>query len=270
MDDLSIKQKQLVDVLDPKGRDYGRLTTPFLLALAGRPYNHQTRTSIKDIVDKGYLRREWRRKEGRHAILWHSSRQIKWPRDPHAFLEDLVQASLEISARHEGFTYSDFREIMEKMDANKSKTPKRIPIGDDKFVTPDTTSFRIARADKERYVLGIEIDRDTEPLSTPKYRRSIDGKLEGYKTIMQQEIYKSHYGFDNSVILFVTISESRQKSILEAIERVIGSCKYISVTNTKDWTKEISFPLPLSPDTDFFTRPWKRFGHPDFYLSEGL
>lgn len=112
-------------------------------------------------------------------------------------------------------------------------------------------------------MLGKEIDRATEPLTTAHARRSIRQKLEHYHEVFDGRLYASHYGFPNAVVLFVTTSPARMASMMELCRDVIGPCSYLLFAHTKDWANEPRFPPPNGD----MLGPYQRVGHPPINLA---
>ena len=190
-------------------------------------------------------------------------------RDPfaHRLLEDLVQASIELGVWNDSTTrVVTWRELVQSgkvpRSTIESNRPHDIPLRQGKLV-PDGKPFAIAKNDRWLFVLGKEIDRGTEPLIANYSRRSIKQKFEHYRECFEDRRYATHYGFPNSVVLFVTTAERRMTSMMELCGDVIGPCTYLLFAHTKDWAIEPRFP---SPNGDMLG-PYQRVGHPPLHLS---
>ena len=190
-------------------------------------------------------------------------------RDPfaHRLLEDLVQASIELGVGNDSATrVVTWRELVQSgkvpRSTIESNRPHDIPLRQGKLV-PDGKPFAIAKNDRWLFVLGKEIDRGTEPLIANYSRRSIKQKFEHYRECFEDRRYATHYGFPNSVVLFVTTAERRMTSMMELCGDVIGPCTYLLFAHTKDWAIEPRFP---SPNGDMLG-PYQRVGHPPLHLS---
>lgn len=171
-------------------------------------------------------------------------------RDPfaHRLLQDLVTASLALTvSRTSGLTFLPWLDLAAtgKIPAPTldGPEPHAIPLQSGKLI-PDGKPIAIRAATRWRFVLGLEIDRGTEPLTSPQARRSIAKKLESYAECFASKLYTSHYGFPNAVVLFVTTSPARMQSMLALTERVIGPCSYLLFARTTDWAIAPSFPPP--------------------------
>lgn len=190
-------------------------------------------------------------------------------RDPfaHRLLEDMVQASIALAvAADPAARLVAWPELAAsgKVPAATldSKQPHAIPLRQGKLV-PDGKPFAITRNGRWLFVLGKEIDRGTEPLVANYARRSIKEKLEHYRACFEESRYASHYGFPNSIVLFVTTSPVRMASMMELCRTVIGPCTHLLFAHTRDWANEPRFP-PASGD---LLGPYQRVGHPPFNLS---
>ena len=190
-------------------------------------------------------------------------------RDPfvHRLLEDLVQASIAIGVNTvPNLELMPWRDLTAtgKIPATtiESKEPHAIHLRTGKLV-PDGKPFAIKRGNQWRFVLGKEIDRGTEPLKANHARRSIKVKFEHYRECFEDRRYATHYGFPNSVVLFVTTAERRMTSMMELCRDVIGPCTYLLFAHTKDWASEPRFPPPNGD----MLGPYQRVGHPPLHLS---
>src|SRR6185436_18491194 len=123
----------------------------------------------------------------------------------------------------------------------------------------DGSPFLVNHAGDQLFILGKEIDRSTEPLTGPNTRRSIKEKFEHYKEIFDNKLYRTHYGFPNSVVLFYAISESRMNSMVQLAREVFGRSGYIIFYHWKDWANEPSYPPPSG---ELFTAAGKRANFP--------
>lgn len=190
-------------------------------------------------------------------------------RDPfaHRLLQDLVLASIRLSvARDPSLAFVPWLDLAAtgKIPAATldSAEPHAIPLESGKII-PDGKPFAIRAGNRWRFVLGMEVDRGTEPLTSPQARRSIAKKLDNYAECFSRKLYLSHYGFPNAVVLFVTTSAARMQNMMALCERVIGPCSYLAFARTTDWAIAPSFP---SPHGDLLG-PFERVGHPSLNLT---
>ena len=94
----------------------------------------------------------------------------------------------------------------------------------EKTVYADSRPFGILLASGDRrrfrFFSGIEADTGTEPITTTNFKRtSIFAKFMAYLAIEKEETYRSHLGFPNFFVPFVTTSASRMKSMMSELDR---------------------------------------------------
>ena len=213
----------------------------------------------------------------KHAVYARTAKADKFlderrvrDRDPyaHRLLEDMVQASIML-----GLKRAPHLQLIPWLDLAatgkvpvatlESTDPHAIPLRSGKLI-PDGKPFAIKHGTQWRFVLGKEIDRGTEPLATGHARRSIKQKFETYAECFSNKLYTSHYGFPNSLVLFVTTSPARVASMMALCESVIGPCSYLLFAHTTDWATSPRFPLPNGD----MLGPYERVGHPPLHLGD--
>lgn len=221
----------------------------------------------------GYLVR--RQARYKHAVYARTTKADEYlgetrvrDRDPfaHRLLQDLVLASIALTvSRDPSRTFVPWLDLAAtgkvSAAALDSAEPHAIPLTSGKII-PDGRPFAIRADNRWRFVLGMEIDRGTEPLTSPQARRSIAKKVENYAECFSSKLYASHYGFPNSVVLFVTTSLARMHTMMALCERVIGPCSYLLFAHTTDWAIAPSFPFPGD-----ILGPLQRVGHPPLALT---
>jgi hypothetical protein len=186
---------------------------------------------------------------------------------PHRLLQDMVHASIVLGLKD--YTALELVPWLGLAATGKvpaatldSAEPHAIPLKSGAIV-PDGKPFAIKRGVQWRFVLGVEIDRGTEPLATGHARRSIKQKLENYAECFAEKRYASHYGFPNSLVLFVATSPERMKSMMALTESVIGACSFLCFAHTSDWALAPRFPPPNGD----LLGPYLRVGHPPLHLA---
>lgn len=267
-------EEALLNVLDPKGRDYSVLPITWVLALAGRSYYYFTRTTMARLAKAKKLKRlrQWYR----HHLYAHPARRFEqveneyeYSVDKHQFLGDIVRASIELGAVEAGFLYEDWRYIIPAELIQNNRYPRRFYLDQERYLVPDCMPCCISGETQARYIFGQEYDRDTEGgRLTNLARQSIKRKVTEYKELFDKRLW-TIYGFENAVVLFITVNATRELEIRNIIAEVFKEkpCTYLWVTHTQDWFNARHFP---EPPLDFFTRPYKRHLCEDAYLSEGL
>ncbi|MCP3475072.1 hypothetical protein NLM33_32640 [Bradyrhizobium sp. CCGUVB1N3] len=197
----------------------------------------------------------------------------------HQLQQDLVKASIEFGAskvpgfevvlwpqiRDAGWIEDSRQTFVPDVTLN-APDPHRIKVPGG-HVRPDEAPILLKYRGLELFLLGNEIDRGTEPLTTTHAsRRNIKQKHEGYKQLFEGKLYRAHYNFPNSLVLFVFTNKTRMESAMELQEQTFGKkCPYIVNYHWKDWVSERSF---ITWDDYVFTAPGKRFGYSDFVLAE--
>ena len=222
-----------------------------------------------------YLER--RQERFKHAVYSRTNKADRYlgerrsrDRDPfaHRLLQDLVRASIEIGVGADSLLRTvPWAELAISGRIPKatieSAEPNVISLRLGKLI-PDGKPFAIVNGNLWRFVLGMEIDRGTEPLVGAHARRSIRQKFAAYAECFEHRLFTSHYGFPNAVVLFVATSEMRMKNMMQLCSDVIGSCTFLAFAHTKDWAIEPHFP---SPNGDMLG-PYQRVGHPPLHLEK--
>ncbi len=137
-------------------------------------------------------------------------------------------------------------------------------------ITADGRPFGLERTiDGRRSYLffpGIEADCATEPLDAGDLdRSSIAKKLSAYTAIGENGIYRSHFGFPNFLVPFVTTGSTRMRSMMQLLDRLTGG------RGSKMFLFK-TFPSFTSPDKPppanghMLTAPWQRVGFPPLSL----
>jgi Replication-relaxation len=138
-------------------------------------------------------------------------------------------------------------------------------------ITADARPFGLERmiSGKPSYLFfpGIEADCGTEPVdASDPGRSSIAKKFAAYTAIAEQGIYRSHFGFPNFFVPFITTSSARLASMMQLLERQTGGrgSKILLFKTSPSFTS----PEPSSaPGGHMLTIPWQRVGFPPLYLS---
>jgi hypothetical protein len=137
-------------------------------------------------------------------------------------------------------------------------------------ITADARPFGIERTTdgKRSYLFfpGIEADCGTEPIdATNTDRSSIAKKFAAYLTIARDGIHRSHFGFPNFFVPFITTSESRMRSMMQLAERLTegrGS-KVLLFRTFPSFTSAERAPA----NGHMLIEPWHRVGAEPLYLT---
>jgi hypothetical protein len=113
---------------------------------------------------------------------------------------------------------------------------------------------------------GIEADCATEPIDTRDAERSsIARKLSAYLAVVEQGLHRSHFGFPNFFVPFITTTTARMRSIIGLLEHMTGG------QGSKIFLFK-TFPAFCSPDPSgapsgrMLTEEWQRAGFPPLTL----
>ena len=113
---------------------------------------------------------------------------------------------------------------------------------------------------------GIEADCATEPIdASDTARSSIAKKFAAYLAIAEQGLHRSHFGFPNFFVPFITTTTARQHSMMELLDRMTGrrGSKIILFKTFPSFTSPERAP---AAGGHMLTEPWQRVGHPPLYL----
>jgi hypothetical protein len=105
---------------------------------------------------------------------------------------------------------------------------------------------------------GIEADCATEPISSDdSTRSSIGRKFAAYMAIAQQSLHRSHFGFPNLFVPFITTNITRMRSMMELLDRMTaghGSKMFLF----KTFPSLTSVEKQPAADGHMLTEPWER------------
>jgi hypothetical protein len=113
---------------------------------------------------------------------------------------------------------------------------------------------------------GIEADCATEPIdASDAARSSIAKKFAAYLAIAEQGLHRSHFGFPNFFVPFITTTAARQHSMMELLARMTGrrGSKIILLKTFPSFTSVER--APAAPG-HVLTAPWQRVGNPPLCL----
>jgi hypothetical protein len=231
--------------------------------------NH--RRLIYELADNG-----WALMQARGVAQEHSRAPSNFA---HELMTSELMASFELGTRVAGtqlITWSDILQSRNLPDETRhSPKPYNIPVTATlngtaiaTHVAADGAPFGIARmaGDQAAYFFcpGIEADCGTEPIDTSDFQRSsLYKKFVLYLAIEAQGIYRSHFGFPNLYVPFVTTNTARLGSMMRLLERITGGAGSKTIL-FKTFPAFTSFqPLP-PPSGHMLTNDWQRVGHSPF------
>jgi len=257
-------------------RRHPELPSHFISVLMGRqPLAALTRNRLAQRAARGELIRY----DPKNRTSKHSSYCLNEPgnRDtkkrPHRILESMMKASVEIGVmQRPAFEYIAWDELVlspsmprETLDImDRGKNPHLIPLRAGHLL-PDGDPFRLYHEPSDSHINIVdEVDRNTEPLTTKEERRNIEGKFERYDEFFKRKLWKSHYGFKNCLVRFLTTDEANMRGMMRLYENRFGASAHTLFGTIKDYFYEVSYP---PADGVMFTYPYKRIGFPDYHLN---
>jgi hypothetical protein len=120
-----------------------------------------------------------------------------------------------------------------------------------------------------RLLIAIEADRKTEGVRVENVEaRSIRRKIQQYRTLIGQGVYKEHFNLTKTpmILLMATTSARHMETMADETAALSGSSNtYIWHTVLPQFGRWMTVPPPI---IDLLTRPYKRAGKPDAYLTD--
>lgn len=140
----------------------------------------------------------------------------------HAVMVDQIMASFELGATGDISLIGRADILTKAPDKTQALAmPERIPVGKERWVRPDGEMFVLKSSHGFSFFPGIEADTGTEPIHSYDYERSsIRAKFEDYITVIEREIYKSHFGARTFNIAFVTPTTRRLELMMVLLEEM--------------------------------------------------
>jgi hypothetical protein len=205
------------------------------------------------------------------------------PRSAASFAHELMTcellASFEFGARDAGIRLITWSDIVhsERLpdETRRSAKPFHIPVtvpldgvpiaG---HVVADGAPFgiRCTRGADTAFFFcpGIEADCGTEPIDASDFQRSsLYKKFLLYRAIDAQAIYRTHFGFPNLYVPFVTTNAARLTSMMKLLERLTRGAGSRTIL-FKTFPAFTAFAKPPPPSGHMLTEDWQRVGHPPF------
>lgn len=202
----------------------------------------------------------------------------------HELMVAQITASIELGARlNPNVRLIDWAEIRANdktpESTRRSTNPGAIPVSYSlrgemraEYIIADGEPFGLERIidGKHNYLFfpGIEADCGTEPIhAADPERSSIVKKLAAYLAIVEQGVHRSHFGFPNFLVPFVTTSYPRMESMMKAAERLTnGKGSKIFLFKTIPSFSSPEGPPP--PTGHMLSAPWQRVGFPALFLDQ--
>jgi hypothetical protein len=113
---------------------------------------------------------------------------------------------------------------------------------------------------------GIEADCGTEPIDAGNPERSsIAKKFAAYLAIVEQGAHRSHFGFPNFFVPFITTSDARMRSMMELLDRLTAG-RGPKILLFKTFPSLTSAEKPAAATGHMLTEAWQRVGFPPLCL----
>jgi hypothetical protein len=113
---------------------------------------------------------------------------------------------------------------------------------------------------------GIEADCGTEPIDAgDPDRSSIAKKFAAYLAIVEQGAHRSHFGFPNFFVPFITTSDARMRSMMELLDRLTAG-RGPKILLFKTFPSLTSAEKPPAATGHMLTEAWQRVGFPPLCL----
>ena len=200
----------------------------------------------------------------------------------HELMVAEIMASIELGTReHPHIRLIPWQEILATehtpRSTRESPSPASIPVkfalrGEQLSVslTADGQPFGLERVvgGKRSFLFfpGIEADCGTEPLdASDADRSSIAKKFAAYAAIAEQGIFRSHFGFPNFFVPFITSTNARMLSMMRLLEKMTGESGS-KMFLFRTFPAFASFETPPKAGGHMLSEPWKRVGHPPLLL----
>jgi hypothetical protein len=263
---------------------YRYLPSTFIHAFVGGASETRFKERLGDLFHEGFLDRpsqQWDFANARHRpAIYESSKKARGalaeagivvgdqrtflgegghPQFRHALMICQLLASLDLGVRAEPrLRFIAWPEILERAPerTRTSQAPFRLPVPSGGYLVADGLfGLEYAHRGAKAYrFFALEADRGTMPIS-----RSIDrqtsylGKTAAYREILARQIYRSHWGIPNLLVLTVTTGEPRMREIVRRLE---GSPE----GSTNFLFKAVDETATATPQLALLEEAWQRPG----------
>jgi len=178
----------------------------------------------------------------------------------HAYTVAQVTSGIDIAAARAGVRYIPAHEILAIKGAELA-----IPIGRSRLIPDQLFALDYGGAFR---AFALEVDRGTEPKTSPANRKSWARSIDQYRHVIEQQLYRSHYGLNaNLLVLWVLSSPSSQARFLEMLEnlpRQIAAAFLVTSIPESDVSANVGAVW-----TGLFENPWARANESPVILANG-
>src|SRR5579862_2772383 len=196
----------------------------------------------------------------------------------HELMVTLITASIELGVRdNPNITLITWPEILANPNTpsatRASATPATMRVtyslrGETRTdeINPDARPFGLKRVIEGQpsylFFPGIEADCGTEPVdAVDTERSSVVKKFAAYAAIAEQGIHRSHFGFPNFFVPFITGTAARQRTMMEVLDRLTDR-RGSKIFLFKTFPTFASLEKPPAPSGHMLTEPWQRVCFP--------
>ncbi len=167
----------------------------------------------------------------------------------HGYMTSCITSSIDISAARQGVRYIPAHEILAINNASLA-----IPIGTQKLI-PDQL-FALDYGGSYR-VFALEVDRGTEPKTSPANRKSWARSIDLYRQVIERKLYKSHYGLKaNLLVLWVFNSKTNETRFVEMMKQATKTATGSILTTAVP--EVLNSNLGFSALQESLLSPWDR------------
>lgn len=124
----------------------------------------------------------------------------------HAYTVSCVTSSINIAANRAGVRFIPTHEILAINDADLA-----VPIGRHGRLIPDQL-FALDYGGCFRS-FALEVDRGTEPRTSPSQRKSWRRSIEQYYRLLDEKLHSAHYGLSANLIVLFWFTDKRNEDI---------------------------------------------------------
>ena len=178
----------------------------------------------------------------------------------HQYMTACATSPIDIAAARAGVTYIPAHKILERASASLA-----VPIERGRVI-PDQL-FGLDYGGRYRFFC-LEADRGTEPGVSAAKRKSWRIMLEGYRRLLVDELYKSHYRLTAPMALLVVLSSrTRLERFLGLVPEVMGDAAYLVLAQVME-----GFATPFRPGAvaaHLLERVWERADGVGFSIGVG-
>ena len=263
---------------------YRYLSSTYIYEFAGGASQTRFKERLGDLFHEGYLdrpSRQWEMAECRHRPVIHELGtgakrvldQQNITQEPRTWLGASVRrqfahslmvcetlASIELATRLcHGVRFISWPEILAKAPAptRASPVPFRFPgPAPSRGVVPDGLfglEYVVGEAKTYRF-FALETDRGTMPVvRSDQNQTSYMGKLGAYRDLISRQVYKSHLGIPNLLVLTVTTDNQRLEDIMSRLREQGDGTAALLFKALPDRERTL-------PALHLFVEPWERVG----------